>query len=154
MALYGGALTSARTAPMPQSEERLSAFYEANRDEWVANFLHDLRAAGLKSYLPLPDHVLLPAVGKSMDLLVHCLIHRDPEKYVNSQRENFAQRIAQGTELRDITGGLDVAAQILNRLIEAALPANEVTAMKQRGSRYLLMTQTTLLELATAHGKA
>lgn len=140
------------------AEAPLQTLYSdpAEREHWARSFLAQLKAAKLSSYVSAPEEVALPALERSMALLVSCLVERQPDRYVAAQRELFAQRVRQGVAVADLLAGLEAAQDTLDGMIRKAYadaPAS-LPAMLQRGQRYLLMARTTLVSLMADKPKA
>jgi len=134
-------------------EDPLRAHYQAHRDACVLQFVDALRRSGIAAYRDAPEAALTPAVGKSMDLLIECVLSRQPERYVQAQRDLFAQRVKAGVPVGDILEGLDPAQATLDALMRQAYPdaPADCATMTHRAQRYLLMARTALVTLMSEH---
>lgn len=136
------------------AEALLRDHIEGHHDACLRRFLDELRKAALPSYVAANDAQILPALSRSMDLLLTCMMERTPERYVTAQRAIFAERVKEGMPVQEILAGLDSAQAALDTILDEAFAEapEHLPAMRQRGQRYLLMTRTALVTLLGGRG--
>lgn len=128
-------------------EQTFWNWYEANRAQWHRTFMEALLASKLPSYANYPKEQLLPALGKSMDLLIQALRDRDMEAYVAVQRANFRARVKAGIAKEDLLGGQKIGSSVLEAMVTAATTGDDRRVLLGRAQRMMMLTTTALTEI-------